>query len=161
MNEKVGEFTIADILKELEKPGRDPRAQAEEFRFDETIKKIEDVKPGMTVPGIITNITNFGAFVDIGVKQDGLLHISQMSNQYISDPNQVVKLQQQVLVTVTEVDVARKRISLSMKGNTTNTNVARPDTRGVKKPGNTPVQKKQEPANDFQSKLMELKKKFK
>ncbi|MDR3712103.1 MAG: Tex family protein [Puia sp.] len=112
----VGEFTIDDILKELEKPGRDPRSQIEEFRFEETIKTIEDLKQGMTVPGIVTNITNFGAFVDIGVKQDGLVHISQMSNTYISDPNEVVKLQQKVMVTVMEVDVARKRISLSMKG---------------------------------------------
>jgi uncharacterized protein len=102
-------------LKELEKPGRDPRAVAEEFRFDDTIESIEDVKPGMKVPGIVTNITNFGAFVDIGVKQDGLLHISQMSNTYISDPNQVVRLQQHLMVTVTEVDVSRKRISLSIK----------------------------------------------
>ena len=103
-------------MKELEKPGRDPRAQIEEFRFDATIKAIEDVKPGMTVPGIVTNITNFGAFVDIGVKQDGLVHVSQLANKFISDPNEVVKLNQKVTVTVTEVDVARKRIALTMKG---------------------------------------------
>ena len=90
VTETVGEFTIEDIVKELEKPGRDPREKAEEFRFDDTIKSIEDVKPGMTVPGIVTNITNFGAFVDIGVKQDGLLHISQISNTYIRDPNKEV-----------------------------------------------------------------------
>lgn len=116
VSESTGDLTIADILKELEKPGRDPRATAEEFRFDENIKSIEDVKQGMTVPGIVTNITNFGAFVDIGVKQDGLLHISQMSNTYISDPNQAVKLQQRLTVTVIDVDIARKRISLSLKG---------------------------------------------
>jgi len=115
ISETVGEFTIEDILKELEKPGRDPRPPIEEFSFDENIKSIEDVKPGMVVPGIVTNITNFGAFVDIGVKQDGLVHISQLSNTFVSDPNQVVKLQQKVTVTVTEVDVARKRIALSMK----------------------------------------------
>lgn len=153
----VGEFTIEDILKELEKPGRDPRAQAEEFRFDETIKTIEDVKPGMVVPGIVTNITNFGAFVDIGVKQDGLLHISQMSNTYISDPNQAVKLQQRLMVTVTEVDVSRKRISLSMKGSSPK-NESRP---AQPRPANKPADKKPEPLNAFQSKLMELKKKFK
>ena len=155
ITESVGQFTIDDILKELEKPGRDPRARAEEFRFDDNIKTIEDVKPGMIVPGIVTNITNFGAFVDIGVKQDGLLHISQMSNHYISDPNEAVKLQQRVTVTVTEVDVARKRISLSMK-----------DAKGERQqparksvaPAST---KKSEPPNAFQSKLMELKKKFK
>jgi uncharacterized protein len=116
ISESVGEFTIDDILKELEKPGRDPRAPIAEFRFEETVKTMEDLKQGMTIPGIITNITNFGVFVDIGVKQDGLVHISQLSNTYVSDPNSVVKLQQQVMVTVLEVDVARKRISLSMKG---------------------------------------------
>ncbi len=158
ISESVGEFTIEDILKELEKPGRDPRERAEEFRFDETIKSIEDVKVGMTVPGIVTNITNFGAFVDIGVKQDGLLHISQMSNTYVSDPNQVVKLQQKVQVTITEVDVARKRISLSMK-----TSSGKPESRPAAKFNATKSgsPKKAEPLNDFQAKLMELKKKFK
>ena len=157
VTETVGEFTIEDIVKELEKPGRDPREKAEEFRFDDTIKSIEDVKPGMTVPGIVTNITNFGAFVDIGVKQDGLLHISQMSNTYISDPNQVVKLQQRLMVTVTEVDAARKRISLSLKNNAATKPQAKkegPSHSSFKTP-------KQEPRNAFQSKLMELKKKFK
>jgi protein Tex len=152
----IGEFTIDDILKELEKPGRDPRKPIQEFQFDATIKSVEDVKPGMTVPGIVTNITNFGAFVDIGVKQDGLLHISQISNTYISDPNEVLKLQQQVMVTVTEVDVARKRISLTMK-----------DQQRQSAPASKPLpakkgqpEKKQAPANPFQAKLMELKKKF-
>jgi len=153
ISENVGQYTINDILKELEKPGRDPRAVAEEFRFDDTIKSIEDVKPGMKVPGIVTNITNFGAFVDIGVKQDGLLHISQMSNTYISDPNQVVKLQQQLMVTVTEVDVARKRISLSMK------DAASAPAR--KSFPAKPAVKKEEPVNDFQARLAELKKRFK
>jgi uncharacterized protein len=154
VSERVGEFTVNDILKELEKPGRDPRAVAEEFRFDDTIKSIEDVKPGMKVPGIVTNITNFGAFVDIGVKQDGLLHISQMSNTYISDPNQVVKLQQHLMVTVTEVDVSRKRISLSIK------DVA-PAKPNVKQHAQKTVVKKEEPLNDFQAKLNALKNKFK
>lgn len=157
ITEKVGEFTIEDILKELEKPGRDPRAQVEEFRFDETIKTIEDVKTGMTVPGIVTNITNFGAFVDIGVKQDGLLHISQMSNTYISDPNEVVKLQQKVTVTVIEIDVARKRISLSMKGNAP----AQSSKTQNKFAGKPASNKKPDPLNAFQAKLMELKKNFK
>ena len=163
ISETVGEFTIDDILKELEKPGRDPRAQIEEFRFDDTIKSIEDVKVGMTVPGIVTNITNFGAFVDIGVKQDGLVHVSQLSNKYITDPNEVVKLNQKVTVTVTEVDAARKRIGLTMKGqgavqsskdNQSGNRDRRPADNG--KPSN----KKPEPLNPFQSKLMELKKKF-
>jgi uncharacterized protein len=161
ISEKIGEFTIGDILKELEKPGRDPRAPIEEFRFDETIKAIEDVKPGMVVPGIITNITNFGVFVDIGVKQDGLVHISQLSNTYVSDPNQVVKLNQKVTVTVTEVDVARKRISLSMKdsskgGNKAGGSERRPNTGSL--PKGQP--KRSEPLNPFQAKLAELKKKF-
>ncbi len=161
VDEKVGEFTIDDILKELEKPGRDPRTQIEEFRFDDTIKSIEDVKPGMVVPGLVTNITNFGCFVDIGVKQDGLVHISQLSNHFISDPNEVVKLQQKVTVTVTEVDVARKRIGLSMKTNTgeqRNSGAERREPIG-KRPAPS-ASKKPEPLNPFQAKLMELKKKF-
>ena len=166
VSEKVGEYTIDDILKELEKPGRDPRTQIEEFRFDATIKSIEDVKPGITVPGIVTNITNFGVFVDIGVKQDGLVHISQLSNTFVSDPNQVVKLQQQVMVTVTEVDISRKRISLTMKGQSAG---EQQKQRSKATSGNPPRKKealrietkKAEPANAFQAKLMELKKKFK
>lgn len=155
ISETVGAFTIDDILKELEKPGRDPRAAIEEFRFDETIKTIEDVKVGMKVPGIVTNITNFGAFVDIGVKQDGLVHISQLSNTYISDPNAVVKLQQKVMVTVTEVDVARKRIGLSMKdGSSSASNTSRPAVKSSQ------ANSKPQPLNPFQAKLAELKKKF-
>ena len=164
ITEAIGEFTIDDILKELEKPGRDPRAQIEEFRFDDTIKAIEDVKPGMSVPGIITNITNFGVFVDIGVKQDGLVHISQLSNTYISDPNEVVKLQQKVMVTVTDVDVARKRISLTMKDQQKSGGEKRQGGGSDRKPagagGGKGQPKKQEPLNPFQAKLMELKKKF-
>jgi uncharacterized protein len=161
ITETVGEFTIDDILKELEKPGRDPRSPIEEFRFDDTIKTIEDVKPGMTVPGIVTNITAFGAFVDIGVKQDGLVHLSQLSNRYVTDPNEVVKLNQKVMVTVTEVDVARKRIALSMKGQAPRENEQMAKTRNQSVTVNKTYQKKPEPQNDFQSKLMELKKKFK
>ena len=165
ISESVGEFTIEDILKELEKPGRDPRAQIEEFQFDETIKSIEDVKVGMTVPGIVTNITNFGAFVDIGVKQDGLVHVSQLSNKYVTDPNEVVKLNQKVTVTVTEVDVTRKRIALTMKTNSNESQQGQRDKgQGNKdrKQFNTDksFNKKPEPLNSFQSKLMELKKKF-
>ena len=140
----------------------------EEFRFDETIKTMEDVKPGMTVPGIVTNITNFGVFVDIGVKHDGLIHISQLSNTFISDPNQVVKLQQQLMVTVTDVDITRKRISLTMKGQAVSENRAHQQrTSGIsRQEPKKDIQKgrqakQQEPANAFQAKLMELKKKFK
>lgn len=156
VSETVGEFTIDDILKELEKPGRDPRAVIEEFRFDETIKTIEDVKPGMVVPGIVTNITNFGCFVDIGVKQDGLVHISQLSNTFVSDPNEVVKLQQKVTVTITEVDVSRKRIALSMKDNSK----PQPRTGGSNNNKKPAAPKKPEPLNPFAAKLAELKKKF-
>jgi protein Tex len=160
ISETIGEFTIEDILKELEKPGRDPRAQIEEFRFDETIKSIEDVKVGMTVPGIVTNITNFGAFVDIGVKQDGLVHVSQLSNRFVSDPNEVVKLNQKVTVTVTEVDVNRKRIALTMKDKDKDSRGRAQGTTESKGSVNKNFNKKPEALNPFQSKLMELKKKF-
>lgn len=114
VSDKAGLPTIMDILKELAKPGRDPREQLKQFEFAD-VKKPEDLTPGMILPGIVTNITKFGCFVDVGVKQDGLVHISEMADRYISDPNEVVKLQQHVQVKVLEVDMARKRISLSMK----------------------------------------------
>ena len=107
--------TINDIISELEKPGRDPRKTFEVFEFNKDIRTMNDLKVGMQLVGIVTNITAFGCFVDIGVHQDGLVHISQMSNQFIKDPNDIVKLNQKVKVTVTEVDIERKRISLSMK----------------------------------------------
>lgn len=115
VSENVGLPTLQDIVLELAKPGRDPREVFEVFSFTEGLNAITDLKVGMQLPGIITNITNFGAFVDIGVHQDGLVHMSQLSNRFIKDPNEVVKVQQKVLVTVTEVDIARKRIALSMK----------------------------------------------
>ncbi len=111
----VGLPTLKDILKELEKPGLDPRGAAASFSFSDLIQKIEDVSAGMVVPGIVTNITKFGCFVDIGVKQDGLVHISQLANKFVRDPSEVVKLHQQVEVKVMEVDIARQRINLSMK----------------------------------------------
>jgi protein Tex len=114
VTQKVGLPTLNDILKELEKPGLDPRGSAKAFEFG-NVHTISDLKVGMTLPGIVTNITNFGCFVDVGVKQDGLVHISQMSNTYIKNPLDVVKLHQEVSVRVVEVDVARKRITLSMK----------------------------------------------
>lgn len=112
---ETGQLTLEDILKELEKPSRDPREQMKQFEFDEKIKKPEDLERGMILDGIVTNITAFGAFVDIGVKQDGLVHVSQMTNKFIKDPNEVVKLGQIVKVKVSDVDLGRKRISLSMK----------------------------------------------
>lgn len=115
ITEKVGLPTLTDILSELEKPGRDPRETFEVFSFTDGVNEIKDLKIGMKLPGIITNVTNFGAFVDIGVHQDGLVHISHLSDNFVKDPNLVVSVQQKVEVTVTEVDVARKRIGLSMK----------------------------------------------
>jgi len=115
ITDEVGKPTLTDILSELAKPGRDPRQKFEAVRFDDAVQSIEQVKPGMVLTGVITNVTAFGAFVDIGVHQDGLVHISQLANKYVSDPNTVVKVSQQVKVSVLEVDVPRKRISLSMK----------------------------------------------
>ena len=112
---EVGLPTLTDIMKELEKPGRDPREALEEFEFDSRVASIDDLVEGMELPGIVTNITNFGAFVDIGVHQDGLVHISQMANRRINHPLDVVKLHQHVLVRVIDVDRRRNRISLSMK----------------------------------------------
>ena len=112
----IGLPTLKDIRSELEKPGRDPRDQIEVFEFDQTVYKVEDLKPGMELPGIVTNITKFGAFVDVGVKQDGLVHISQLADRFIKDPNDIVKIHQHVKVKVIEVDISRNRIQLSMKG---------------------------------------------
>ncbi|OXS28660.1 MAG: RNA-binding transcriptional accessory protein [Desulfovibrio sp. MES5] len=117
VTETVGLPTLRDILAELEKPGRDPREAFEAFAFAEDVTRIEDLEAGMRLPGIVTNVTNFGAFVDIGVHQDGLVHISQLADSFVSDPHTVVTVQQQVSVTVLEVDAARKRISLSMRKN--------------------------------------------
>lgn len=115
VNGNVGLPTLNDIVSELSKPGRDPRCLFDNFEFDQNVKAIEDIQEGMVLPGIVTNITSFGAFVDIGVHQDGLVHISQIADKYVSDPTTVVKLNQKVTVKVINIDVARKRISLSMK----------------------------------------------
>ncbi len=115
ITEKTGLPTLQDIVTELSKPGRDPRSIIKVFEFSKEVFKIEDVKQGMVLPGIVTNITNFGCFVDIGVKQDGLVHISELAEKYISDPNEIVRLNQHVMVKVLEVDISRKRIQLSMK----------------------------------------------
>lgn len=143
---EVGLPTLEDIIAELSKPGRDPRDEFEEFSFTEGVHTVADVKVGMTLPGIVTNVTNFGAFVDIGVHQDGLVHISELSNTFVSDPSQVVKVQQKVQVRVIEVDEKRSRISLSMK------------TGEAKK--KTERRKKKNTESDFASKLNALKSKF-
>lgn len=116
VTETIGLPTLKDIMAELEKPGRDPRKSFEVFSFDENVHEISDLREGMRLPGIVTNVTNFGAFVDIGVHQDGLVHISQLSDTFVDDPNAIVKVGQKVWVNVTEVDAKRKRIGLSMKG---------------------------------------------
>lgn len=145
---EVGLPTLKDILAELAKPGRDPRAQFEAFAFAEGINKIEDLKVGMKLIGIVTNITNFGAFVDIGVHQDGLVHLSQMADKFISNPNEVVKVQQRVSVTVVEVDVARKRISLSMKNKEAVKKEAKPQQNILSKP----IKKEPAPKHQFKPK---------
>ena len=115
LSEGLGEVSLRDILTELEKPGRDPRGEVEVFEFDKNVHTLSDLIIGMELPGIVTNITNFGAFVDIGVHQDGLVHISQLSDRFVTDPTQVIRLHQHVRVRVVEVDMRRKRIALSMK----------------------------------------------
>ena len=129
VTDSVGIPTLNDILNELAKPGRDPRGKFEEFSFTDGIEKIEDLRPGMKIPGIVTNITAFGVFVDIGVHQDGLVHISRMADRFVKNPADIVKVQQKITVTVLEVDLARNRISLSMKSNADNFAI------GAKKPG--------------------------
>jgi uncharacterized protein len=149
VTDTIGLPTLKDILAELAKPGRDPRDKFEAFSFAEGVNHIEDLRIGMKIPGIVTNVTNFGAFVDVGVHQDGLVHISQLADHYISNPADVVAVQQKVMVTVTEVDVARKRISLSMKGE------AKPQTKKSAKP-----KRQREPETDMAAKLAALKDKF-
>ncbi len=107
---------MIDIVKELARPGRDPRNEFEPFHFAEGVNKIGDLAAGMKLPGVVTNVTDFGAFVDVGVHQDGLVHISQLADRFVRNPSDIVKVQQQVWVTVLDVDLERKRISLSMKG---------------------------------------------
>jgi uncharacterized protein len=115
VSDKVGLPTLEDITTELAKPGRDPRAEYVPFKFDDSVHEIKDLKPGMRLPGIITNVTNFGAFVDIGVHQDGLVHISQLADKFVKNPTEVVKVHQRVMVKVLSVEVERKRIALSMR----------------------------------------------
>jgi protein Tex len=153
VTDEVGLPTLKDIMTELDRPGRDPRDQFETVSFAEGVNAITDLREGMSLPGVVTNITKFGAFVDIGVHQDGLVHISHLANQYVSDPAQVVKLGQKVTVRVLEVDVPRKRISLSMKADAPQ--LKRGEKREVKA-------RKEEriPEGDLQAKLAMLKGKF-
>ena len=151
VTETVGLPTLKDIVNELEKPGRDPRKSFEIFSFDESVHEISDLREGMRLPGIVTNVTNFGAFVDVGVHQDGLVHISQLSDTFVDDPSKIVKVGQKVWVNVTEVDVKRKRIALSMKGEG---NVTAAKAKEVKK------EEASYDPNDMKSALAALKGKF-
>lgn len=157
VTEQFGELTIRDILNELQKPGLDPRSEAQQFEFA-NIYKIEDVTVGMVVPGVVTNITRFGAFVDIGVKQDGLVHVSEISHKYITDPNEALKLNQHVQVKVLEVDIARKRIALSIKqAQEAPAKKEKPQFKGQ----NENFKKREpEPGNNMNDALAMLKKKF-
>lgn len=163
VTETVGLPTLNDIMSELAKPGRDPREKFEAFSFTEGVNAITDLKVGMKLPGIVTNITAFGAFVDIGVHQDGLVHLSRITNRFIKDANEVLKVHQPVQVTVTEVDVARKRISLSMKENEPKpTANPQPKKQFDQRPQQQQrPQRREEPETDMAIKLAALKGKFK
>lgn len=156
VSDTVGMPTLQDIMDELDKPGRDPREQFEHFAFTDGVNTVADLRVGMRLPGIVTNITNFGAFVDIGVHQDGLVHLSQLADRFVKDPNEVVKVQQKVMVTVTEVDEKRNRISLSMKTG------ERPATKKADRPtrDRNKQAKPKHAENDMVSKLAALKNKF-
>lgn len=158
ITESIGAHTIQDIINELKKPGLDPRSEAQAFEFA-NIYGIEDVAVGMVIPGIVTNLTRFGAFVDIGVKQDGLVHVSEVAHKYITDPNEVLKLNDQVMVKVLEVDMDRKRIALSIKQ--TQEAPARPQRGNNDRGGNRSQREKEAPAsNNMNDALSMLKKKF-
>ncbi|WP_462252333.1 Tex family protein [Ekhidna sp.] len=159
VSDEVGLPTLKDIMDELDRPGRDPRDQFEVVQFQDGVNEITDLKEGMKLPGVITNITKFGAFVDVGVHQDGLVHISHLSNSFVSDPTQVVKLGQKVNVKVLEVDVPRKRISLSMKSDAPQVKRSEKKARPKKQQEYRPKEEKI-PDGDLQAKLAMLKGKF-
>jgi len=159
VTDTIGLPTLQDIMEELSKPGRDPRETFEVFSFQEGVNSLNDLKVGMKLPGIITNITNFGAFVDIGVHQDGLVHLSHLADRYITDPNEVVTVNQKVEVTVMEVDIPRKRIGLSMKKDP----FAEKGGKSREDKGQRPrrrQEKEQEAEGDLAAKLALLKSKF-
>ena len=152
--EGVGEFTLKDIIEELRKPGRDPRSDHTSVQFDDAVQEIGDLKSGMKLNGVVTNVTHFGAFVDIGVHQDGLIHISEMSNKFIKDPLEACSVGQQVVVYVKDIDTERKRIALSMKSQgEVQSELIKPKKKKVK---NSPPPKK----NDFNTDLSQLMSKF-
>ena len=160
VTDKVGLPTINDIKSELEKPGRDPRQSFEVFSFAEGVHEMNDLEVGMKLPGVVTNVTNFGAFVDVGVHQDGLVHISHLADRFVKDPRQVVKVQDRVEVTVLDVDLARGRISLSMRKDPfadrqpsrPSGDGGRPAKKGRKKP---PPKPEKQPFNNAMAKALE------
>jgi protein Tex len=154
VTDTVGLPTLTDILSELEKPGRDPREKFEVFSFQEGVNEIKDLKVGMVLPGIVTNVTNFGAFVDVGVHQDGLVHISHLSDRFVKDASQVVAVQQKVKVTVVEVDVARKRIALSLKSDPFGGGTVKANEQ-KEKPRSQPVQRSERPKQSAQDSVKE------
>jgi protein Tex len=148
---KVGLPTLTDIMAELAKPGRDPRARFERMEFAEGIHDLADLQKGMKLPGVVTNVTAFGAFVDIGVHQDGLVHVSELADRFVKDPAEVVKVNQRVNVTVLDVDAERKRISLSMKkepGQQRKAETGRTNPRPVEKGKRPPEKKQNQPFNN-------------
>ena len=157
VDEQVGLPTLQDILEELGKPGRDPREQFEVFQFQEGINEMKDLKVGMELPGIVTNITQFGAFVDIGVHQDGLVHLSQLADRFVKDPKEVVSVNQKVTVTVMEVDLPRKRIGLSMKADPFGKASQEQKERG---PAKKRISKRPDSRESMEEKLNLLKQKF-
>lgn len=162
VTDKIGLPTLSDILVELEKPGRDPRKEFEVFSFTDGVNAISDLKLGMRLPGIVTNVTNFGAFIDVGVHQDGLVHISHLADKFVKDPQEVVTVQQKVMVTVVEVDIPRKRIGLSMKSDPF-TQPEAPPTKTVTpfKKGKPKMEKSKEKELTMEEKLALLVNKFK
>ncbi|MCE2893968.1 MAG: RNA-binding transcriptional accessory protein [Flammeovirgaceae bacterium] len=163
VSDSVGLPTLNDILAELEKPGRDPREKFEAFAFQEGVNEIKDLKVGMVLPGIVTNVTNFGAFVDIGVHQDGLVHVSHLADRFVKDANQVVAVQQRVKVTVMEVDVQRKRIALSLKSDPFNASPKKEGSHQSMKSEGLTKPKPKEPVREvsMEEKMAALMNKFK
>jgi uncharacterized protein len=159
VTEQFGELTLRDILNELKKPGLDPRNELEQFEFAQ-IYKIEDVQVGMIVPGMVTNLTRFGAFIDIGVKQDGLVHVSEIAHRYISDPGEALKLGQKVQVKILEVDIPRKRIALSIKQTEEATGERQQGNRSSKPKGMMPKKEEDLSAMSVNDALHALKRKF-
>jgi uncharacterized protein len=163
VSDSVGLPTLNDILAELEKPGRDPREKFEAFAFQEGVNEVKDLKVGMVLPGIVTNVTNFGAFVDVGVHQDGLVHVSHLADRFVKDPNQVVAVQQKVKVTVMEVDVQRKRIALSLKSDPFNASPKKEGNHQSMKSEGLTKPKPKEPVRELsmEEKMAALMNKFK